>query len=93
MKKTLFYLAGLLSLASVAKANPNLINGTLDAIDISAQHFTAEWRNSPYLKTTQSPQVVALIRDTPIWGGCGPVVGSRGHVKVVIGAPIRILFR
>ena len=82
MKKTLFYLAGLLSLASVAKANPNLINGTLDAIDISAQHFTAEWRNSPYLKTTQSPQVVALIRDTPIWGGCDyrRGEGSRGHV-------------
>ena len=83
MKKTLFYLAGLLSLASVAKANPNVLNGTFEAIDISAQHFTAVWQNSSYLRGKRSPQVVALYRNTPIWGGCSgnPGDGNRGHVS------------
>ena len=83
MKRTLFYLAGLLSLASVAKANLNVINGTFEAIDISAQHFTAVWQNAPYLKKKQSPQVVTLYRNTPIWGGCSGNrgVGNRGHVE------------
>ena len=79
MKKTLFYLAGLLSLASVAKANPTVLNGTFEAIDISAQHFTGIWERSPMQRTRRSPQVVALFRNTPIWGGCSRDAGARGH--------------
>ena len=75
MRSFLVSLFVLLSIPLEAKSNLAQI------VDFSAKYFTNSWLSSPALRKIPPPQVIALPKNTPVWGGCGSGSSQRrSHV-------------